>query len=268
MPSEQEIPVLLRKFDGVDIATDSAFIGPSYLQSSQNWIPDPTHLLTKRPGSALYRDLATDLGGTWSGMFGIKHVGLTDTLYVVASPTAGTEKLYASVAGAAFTAVPSGDFASNAGYVYGFAVLGGNLYVGSGLAPAGVPVPIKQIPFGGTAVDLIVLPTFVDVTAAPTSTAITTDSLSNIQAGLYTYRWAIYNNVTMVWVSIGTRTALPNTSPNTVTITGAELSSLSFTSPVAGLAANQAYHLFVAPVNLPIEFAHDQTPEGVRKSVV
>lgn len=261
MPSEKEIPVLLRKFNGVDIATDSAFIGPDYLQSAQNFIPDPTFLLSKRPGSTTFRDLATDIGGTWAGFQGALYIGSSDLLYVVAVPNATSkETLYVSSAGGAFAAVPTGAFTTLANYAYGMASIGGNLYVSNGINA------IKQVPFSGTAFDLVVLPIFTDTTAAPAPTAKATDSPSNIQAGLYSFRWAVYDNVLKTWIKIGSRTALPNTTPNTVTITGAELSALSFTSPAAGdytLGANETFHLFVAPVNLPIEFAHDQTPEGV-----
>jgi len=259
MPSDAEIPVLLRKFDGVDIATDAAFIGPSFLQSSQNWIPDPTYLLTKRPGATLYRDLATDIGGTWSGIFGIKHVGSSDILYIVAKPSATPEAIYSSTSGGAFAAVASGAFTTSIAAPYGMATLGGNLYVGNGTDP------IKQIPFAGAATNLIALPEFTDTTAAPGVTAKTQDSDSNLQSGLYTYRWGVYDSVLKKWTQIGKRT----TGPNTFTLSGSEVGAITFTSPAAGdytLGANELFHLFIAPVNLPIEFAHDHSPDGVAQA--
>jgi len=54
VPSPDERSIVLRRFDGTNILVDSAYLGPTYLRASQNWVPGDTFRLTKRPGSLAY----------------------------------------------------------------------------------------------------------------------------------------------------------------------------------------------------------------------
>src|SRR5215471_3544338 len=49
-----ELAFRLRRFSGVNTFVDPVFLGPQLLALSQNWIPNQTYRLSKKPGSRLY----------------------------------------------------------------------------------------------------------------------------------------------------------------------------------------------------------------------
>src|SRR5438105_6164660 len=61
MPSENEIPILMRRFRGVDLSQDAAFIGTDQLALSDSFAPNPILVLSKRQGQTLYRQLLVDV---------------------------------------------------------------------------------------------------------------------------------------------------------------------------------------------------------------
>ena len=48
---DRETPIPVRRFQGTMLALDPAFVPPGFLTLCDNWIPDPTYVLTKRLGS-------------------------------------------------------------------------------------------------------------------------------------------------------------------------------------------------------------------------
>jgi hypothetical protein len=223
---------------------DPSFVPLGFLWASNNWIPDPTYVLTKRRGSQVWQTLP-------AGVEYVDRLGLNEGsdghryLFAMACMTSGGDKLYVSVDDAAFTAVANGTFTTPSER-YGFASLGDTVYVDNDTDP------VKYIHLGDAAVDVVQLGLADDTGFAATFVA---DPNSNLIAGAYSYRWAIMDTAANRWVKIG--------SVHTVTTDGSSRVRLQFTSPAAGLAANQQWHLFVAGADQMIEGAHDQTPNGV-----
>lgn len=246
MPArDTDLPIGLRKFEGVNQQLDSVYLGPSILRRSTNWVPAESYVLTKRNGSVAYQAVAS-----FNRLDRIQRAYSTDELhrylYVVGTPTAGTDALRLSTDDGAFATITNGAFAAS-NRRYDMAQLGNLLYVGNGVDP------IKRIPLGGAAVDLGALGSFTDGSAAPTAAA---DTNAKLLSGTYSYAWAVLNHATGVWTQRGQAREVSKA-------TGTD-QHLSF--PVAtgyALAANERFHLFVAPVNLPVELAMDQFPEGV-----
>jgi hypothetical protein len=242
---DRELPIPVRRFQGTMLALDPAFVAPGFLVRCDNWVPDPTYVLTKRLGSEVWQAMP---GGTRvdplvyaTGSDGHRY------LYAVVAPASGTggSTVYVSVDDAAWAAVPNGVFASSAPR-HGAAVLGDNLFLGN------YADPIKQIPLGGTAIDLVQL----GVADDTGQTAVFTDDPnSNLLAGTYTYRWGLYNSSTKRWTKLA--------ATHSVTTPATSRVRLVFRGPTGGLGANELWHLFIAGVDQMIEGAHDQTPNGL-----
>src|SRR5262252_2710425 len=243
---DRETPIPVRRFQGTMLALDPAFVAPGFLTHCNNWVPDPTYVLTKRLGSTSWQTMP---GGTRvdplvyvTGSDGKRY------LYALAAPVSGPtpgSALYVSVDDGAFTAVANGVF-PNANPRHGVAVLGDLVFFGNDTDP------IKQVPLGGTAIDLVQLGVADDTGESGT---FVDDANSNLLAGTYSYRWGIYSTTTQRWTKLGTVKA--KTTPGTSRV------RLVFRAPTGGLAAGELWHLFVAGVDQMIEGAHDQTPNGL-----
>lgn len=256
MPSPNEKMIVLRRFDGVNLLVDQAYLGPSYLVQANNWIPGNTFRLTKMPGNLPFK------GGTISGPVRFqKMIRAYDAsghryLYAVVQPVTDGDQLWVSIDDGAWTTVllSSGGNAmfTQHGAIYDMAILNGILYVGNGVDP------IFSIPIGGTATALKSITAFTDGSAAPT---LTSDTGSQILTGTYSYAWAIFDHTGNFWVERGqTRTV-------DISVSGSQ--SASFPTPT-GFASNSGTlstqfraHLFIAPINLPVEFGHDHVPDGL-----
>lgn len=258
MPSPKERQVVLRKFDGVMQLVDQAFLGPSYLRASQNWIPGETFRLTKTPGNVPFAGGPIPATEKCLKLFRTYNPAGDRYLYAVATPSAaGGDQLWVSFNDAVWTRVQlsgGGDagFAER-GSVYDIAELNGILYVGNGIDP------IYSIPVGGTATALTPITAFTDGSAAPTLIVATAASSSERQmlTGTYSYAWAIYDNTANRWVERG--------QTREVTLPDGTNNAIEFPTPTGmtnPLSAQFRAHLFVAPLNLPVEFGHDQNPEG------
>ena len=239
---EHKIPV--RHFSGCIQSMDPAFVPLGFLWAANNWVPDPTYVLTKRRGSQIFQTLP-------AGVNYVDRLGLNEGsdghryLFAMACMTSGGDKLYVSVDDAAFTAVANGTFPTPSTR-YGFASLGDTVYIGNDTDQ------IKYVHLGDAAVDVLQLALADDTGQVA---AFVADSNSNLIAGAYAYRWAIFDTSANRWVKIA--------AVHTVTTDGSSRVRLQFTSPAGGLAANQQWHLFVAGADQMIEGAHDQTPNGV-----
>jgi len=243
---DREPPIPVRRFQGTMLAIDPAFVPLGFLARCNNWLPDPTYVLTKRLGSTVWQ---TFPGGTridpliyTTGSDGHRY------LYAVAAPASGDtggSQIYVSIDDAPFAAVSNGKFATAAPR-HGAAAIGDNIFFGNDSDP------IKQVPLGAAAIDLVQLGVANDTGATAT---FVDDPNSNLIAGTYSYRWGTYNQSTLRWTGLATTKmiATPATSR----------ARLVFRAPTGGLAANELWHLFVAGADQMIEGAHDQTPNGL-----
>jgi hypothetical protein len=238
---DREIPIPVRRFQGTMLAIDPAFVPLGWLTQCDNWMPDPTYVLTKRRGGLAWQTLPgagrVDPLVYTSDSLGNRYV------YAVAS-----DRLYCSVNDGAFVAVANGAFATPSPR-YAALGVGDQLYCGNDSDP------LKQVPLGGAAIDLGPLALADDTGATITWTD---DPNSNLLAGSYSYRWATYNATTKRWVKIG-----PVRVATTVATTRQRL---NFRAPTTTLATNELWHLFAAGVDQEIEGAHDQTPAGLPSS--
>lgn len=252
MPGDKEIPLQLRRWQGVNLAHDEAFVDPSFLRASDNWVPAETYLLTKRRGTALYLDMdAGALNDTLRVHSMIRvHSGANRYLFAVRNYLDTYDQVVFSTNDADFAAAGGLHSFSTFNSRYGMVAHGGYIYVGNGLATD----EIKKIPFTGTAVDLTSLSALTPTGATAT---VVSDSTSQLSSGTYSYCWAVYNTSTKRWIS--------RSSPAEVSITSTR-ARIDFLSPSGAPGANQLYHLFITPVNLPLEYAHDHITEGVGAS--
>ena len=239
---EHKIPV--RRFSGCIISMDPSFVPPGFLVGANNWVPDPTYVLTKRRGSQQWQTVPgavnyIDRLVLNEGSDGHRY------LFAMAVMTTGGDTLCVSVDDGTFTAVSNGVFTTRSAR-YGFASLGDTVYVGNDTDP------IKYVHLGDAAVDVLQLALADDTGQVATFVA---DPNSNLIAGAYSYRWAIYDSTNSRWAAIA--------NVRTVTTDGSSRVRLQFTSPAAGLGTGQQWHLFVAGADQMIEGAHDQTPNGV-----
>jgi hypothetical protein len=240
--SDREHPIPVRRFTGTILSMDPAFVPPGFLTFCNNWVPDPTFVLTKRRGSQSWQQLPAGIDDVDNLVF---NLGSDGHRYLFAMACAsGGDKLYVSVDDGTFTAVTNGAFATPSER-YGIVAVGDTVYAGNDADP------IKYVHLGDAAVDLVPLALADDT--GQTATFLD-DPNSNLLAGTYSYRWAVYDNTTLRWVKIA--------NVRTVTTPSASRQRLSFRAPTAGLATGQSWHLFVAGVDQMIEGAHDQLPNG------
>ena len=251
MPAKgKEIPTLFTGFLGTNISVDPATLPSSVLQRSQNWIPSPAYTLIKRPGIRsinLDAPFATDVVA--STRFTYQAHRYT---FIVSNRNESNDTVAVAVDAGQFLNIVNARFDITGWDAYDFALYGGNLYCSNGLHP------IKRIavaPVSSTATDLSPLNSFTDATGAP---VLTTDPGAQLLTGTYSYVWAVYDDTTKQWVARGD-------TAKTVDVTVSGDKAITFSTPGTAsytLVGGQKFHLFVAPVNLPIEYAHDQTPAG------
>lgn len=240
----------LRRFEGTNILIDSTYLGPSYLRRSQNWVPGETFRLEKRWGTADYGGGDLPIGVTQVHVLRSAEAG-GDNLFFAVAANAGVDTIYVSVANAAWTPVSGSATFASVGTRYDIEVVNGFAYVGNGIDP------IKRIDLMTlTAVDLLAIAPFTDGSAAATLVA---DSGSQILTGTYSYCWCIFDGLNKIWVE--------RSQTREVTKRSAADEAISFPFPTGMVSPIVpgviTAHLFVSPVDYPIEFAHDQTTVGL-----
>jgi hypothetical protein len=239
---EHKIPV--RRFTGTIVAMDPAFVPAGFLVACDNWVPDPTYVLTKRRGSEAWQTIPgavdyIDRLGFNLGSDGHRY------LFAMACMVTGPDTLFVSVDDGTFTAVANGTFATTA-LRYGFVAIGDTVYIGNDADP------IKYVHLGDPAVDVVQLGLADDT--GQTATTLD-DPNSNLIAGTYSYRWAVMDTTTQRWVKIANVRSINTPAASRV--------RLQFRPPTGGVTAGQNWHLFVAGADQMIEGAHDQLPSGV-----
>lgn len=254
MPSEREIPLFLRRFQGVNFALDSAFVDPGYLQSCDNWVPSPQFLLTKRQGTATMSSPAilTDLVDS-DLLFSIYALDGNHYVYAVARRSPGADTILEFLNDGATATAVTGGAAFTANQRYGMAALGNTIYVGNG-----VDVMKRIVLTAPTvSVDLTAIASFIHV---PVVAVVTADAGSSLGNGNYSYRWVVYDTATSAYVAVSGTTATAASVAHTVLLSGAVTSALGITSPTGAeraLGGTELFKLFVAYPGLPIEFAHE-----------
>lgn len=254
MPAPQDRELLLSRFLGTNLLVDSTTLGPEYLRRTQNWIPGESLRLEKRPGTTTHPGGTLGAGVTRIHALFATSRGSTRYLYAVVA-NAGTDTLLLSTNDGAWAAVTSGTFTSDS-ETYAFEQLHGIVYVSNGID---VPKKIDLATDPTTAINLAPVAAFTDGSAAASVTA---DVGASLLTGTYAYRWGIFDHTDGVWLEIG------QTREITLRVTGDQ--SISFPIPTGfatnagALSSRYRAHLFVSPVNWPIELAYDQTPEGIQ----
>jgi hypothetical protein len=237
MAASQDAPeqgFRLRKFQGTQTEMDSTFIGPSFLVSSENWIPTQSYRLGKRPGSTVVQSLG--------------HFTVTDLL--AAHNAAGVLYLYAFCLasgsgfvqqmveeGAPTVDPPRASFATGA--AWGRMIQFRNrVYAGNGIDP------LVSWVLGDPGGNTLTFHGIADLGPSPAATAIAATGLGIIPSGTYSYCWATYDTTQLIYAG--------RTEPATVNVGQNE--ALSFTPPAVP-SAPQVLRLFVSPRNYPIETA-------------
>src|SRR5262245_16687356 len=241
---DRETVIAVRRFTGTMLAVDPAFVPAGFLTRCENWVPELTYVLAKRRGSVNWQRLP-EPGRVDPLVYATDSAG-TRYLYFVAS-----NQVWVSIDDGPFTHVANGTFPGGLGADsrYGAAVVADTLYVGND------DDPIKQIPLGGAAVDLVPLALLEDTGQLGYALD---DELARVLAGTYSYRWALFDHGASRWLKLG--------PVHTVTTAGSGRQRLAFRAPTVALTGLQRYHLFLAGVNQEIEGAHDQTPAGLLAS--
>jgi hypothetical protein len=238
---------LLRRWEGINRAVDPALLSPSFLRVAKNWIPSLAGRLRRRPGTLPY--LAATPATTIKAIKALR----TDTgfqhLYIIET-VMGVDMLAVSIDGSPFVTVSGAAAFATLAPLYFLVEFRGVLYAGNGTDP------IKRLVPDSDAVDLITPTAVTDTSAAPT---IIEDPGSAILTGGYSYCWGLYNSTTRQWRA--------RSQARFVTNILAKDRAIVFPVPIGFDAVvpdmDDRLHLFVSPVNLPVEFAHTQTPEGV-----
>lgn len=228
----------LRKFQGTATEMDSTFLGPSFLQRTQNWIPTQSYRLGKRPGTSLLQNVGltttrvTHLNATHDPA-GISY------LYAYCLTSAGGAQVNQSITEGAFAACPGATFASpNPGRTITFR---NRVYAGNGVDP------MKSWLIGETdpaKVQIYTTMTDLGVPAQPAPTAAAA-GCAEIPTGTYSFAWGRFNTLSGLYTG-RTQSAQVTVPAQTV---------LTFAPPATALGTNEVYRLFVSPRNYPIEYA-------------
>ena len=268
MPTPTEEVITVQGFRGVNLAIHPAFLSDQDLQSSENLLPSTEiGLLSRRNGykQANYsaglnalRDTISFLLRTYDQVFPPNRL-----MFLISSQDAGPgqpDVLYVNVNDAlTSTAVTAGAFVAS-GATYGGAVLGNILYLSNGNAATDNYLMTVNLTTPTTAGRLTAIAALTDTGQAATAAASGVAAPASVlPSGTYSYKWAVFdttNPLGGVYVKIG--------PPRTVQVGDNQV--ITFSSPTVALGANQTYHVLVAPANLPVEFAYDQTPNGLTAS--
>jgi hypothetical protein len=244
VPAPQQSPeqaFRLRKFQGTNTEVDSVFLGQSYVARSENWMPAQSYRLAKRPGTTL-------LGAVGFGTNAITHLLATHapdgTPYLFAyANQAGNGFLAVSVNEQAFAYDPPNVAGLTPSLIGRSIAFRDRIYVGNGVDALrsfkiGDPVSANTQVYSAVADD-----------GVPPPPSFTPYSGLSIATGAYSYAWSRRNTVDGLVrgrTKPGDFQAVPE-------------KSIKFTAPSVTLGPNEVYSLFVAPRNLPIEYATLQT---------
>jgi len=247
-----ERQIVLRRFEGTNLLVDNAFLGPSYLRRAQNWMPGETFRLEKRPGALPFETIP---GATRIHVLKAATDPTGNRLLIAVARIAGVDQVYVSTNNGAFADIASPFNSPRERYA--IEVINTYAYIGNGFDP------IKALELTMlTATNLVTIGTFTDASADPTLVA---DVGAQILSGTYSFCWCIYDHDDAIWVERG---IVNTTDPREVTVRTSGDTAIQFAFPVGfnviyPMGDRYKAHLMISPVDFPVEFAHDQTPEGV-----
>jgi hypothetical protein len=241
----------LRRFSGTNTMIDPVFLGPQLVALAQNWIPNQTYRLSKRPGSRLY--VRTGQGVTGITAIARYYDQLAGHRYLYwygqrPGAGAGLDNLFrtvddGAVSGPLITAPALGQDEALGRLIR----YGEYLYVGNGIDN------LRQVKITDASVTELVPLTTLAVTAPLGDSTLesipaTDTGAIRLQTGSYAFCWAVYNTVTKLYVS--------RSDPLTAQVEKDQFFRAK--APAAAPGTNQVYRLFVAPDGWPIEYATAQ----------
>jgi len=250
MPGDDEVPIGMSQWIGVNQEDEPTRLPSNQLQKCQNFFPAPTYSLRKRPGTAAFITWATIGGHAPLGCTSmIRAIDPSGNLYLYGYVQhSDRDRLQVSLNGAAPTEVVNDNFlvAQGTGRLL---FMNGTLYAGNGIDP------INRVPLASSATQL--KPAALGNDTGQTA-VLAAATFNPLPTGTYSYRWCVYDTASQSY---------PFIAPvETVIVSG--VNYVTFTAPQAGapatvLTGTQKWHLFVAFANQPIEFAFDQTASGL-----
>lgn len=225
----------LRKFQGTNTDLDATFLGPSLVNSSENWIPAQSYRLGKRPGTLLFIRLGNGV------------LSVTDMLCTVAAT--GQHILYAYCRRASNSVVlqlidEAGPATVTATFLSStaigrLAVFRNRVYAGNGVDP------MQSWVVGTTPTDAQTYGIINSLGAPPVATvAAVAAGNTPLPDGTYAYTWAVYNTTTKLYTDRYTAGSV---------VVPAQ-SSATFPRPAAA-PAGSVLRLFVAYRGFPIEYS-------------
>src|SRR5438552_9018455 len=141
MPGDAEQAILIRRFRGVDLSQDPAFLGSDVLALSDSFAPNPIFVLAKRQGQTLLGQVAVDIGAGLSFLAPptflrtYDDVGNRYLVVVGRIPPIGADAIRSSVNDGTFASPANGAFTTTPSPLYGMAQLGQIGYVCHGTDP-------------------------------------------------------------------------------------------------------------------------------------
>jgi hypothetical protein len=233
----------LRRFQGTNTIVDPTFIGNEFLVLTQNWVPNQTFRLSKKPGSRLY----TRSGYGVERITGLGRYYLKDQRYLYwygqRTTENGSDHLFRTVEDGAVTPVGTAYVEDQA---YGRMIrYGDKLYVGNGIEP------LRQIDIETGAEEILTpIGLITDAVLGPTP-PVTDPAAERFPTGSYEIAWAIFNKTTKRYTK----------RSDALTLKVEANQAWTATAPATALAADETYRLFVAPNGWPIEYATAQGKE-------
>ena len=243
----------LRKFEGTNTEIDSAFLGPSMVSRSENWMPTQSYRLGKRPGTTLLAkpvDTIPALGDI-TDLLAVRSESGSLCLYAYCRrPFVPDAMIASSIDEASFT-VTAFTFPSSTA-IGRMVQFRNRLYCGNGVDPmkswvigttTGVETyGVLSIQCPGT------VPGLADASAASPA----------FPSGNYQYCWALYDPVTKMYVARSTPLGFDVPGQKVLTV------APPATNPDAAGAdypagTGRVYRFFLAYRGFPIEYATAQS---------
>jgi len=245
MPGDLEIPILLNRFQGVDLATDPSFVGNTVFNFCSNWIPSRAFLLERRTGSSAVASAYTPTAAPVSCpacLRAYSTAGLRQ-FFAAYNRVDGWDVVFRQTEGS-ISVLRSG---STTNLRHDLIQHGERVYHGNGTDPIAWFTTAGGVPTLNTLAALSSL----SLTGS-TAVIISVTTSAELPSGQYSYCWAVYNTSTKLYIS--------RSSPVEITVPAG--SFIRFGAPSTALSTNEIYQLFLTPRGLPIEYAQLQFPKG------
>lgn len=232
----------LRKFQGTSTEPDSTFLGPTYVNHSENWIPARSYLLAKRPGSSLVQTIGFC---KTTHLFAARSPDGHLYLYAFRLPLGTTgigSSVQQSIDEAAFTGSPPNALFPNLTAIGRSIQFRDRMYAGNGVDP------LVTWKIGDAPANTLILGPITDLGAkADAAAVVAAAGAASLPAGTYAYCWALFNLPGHANAGLYDG----RTQPAVITVPAQQVVKF----PILTAGANQEARLFVSPRNYPIEYA-------------